>query len=58
MTENSQNMNRKYLDPRGVVVTVVRWDAVKQQVIYKRDGYEHECMQPLEQFRKKFTRLP
>ncbi|MCU5775201.1 DUF4222 domain-containing protein [Winslowiella arboricola] len=53
----SQNMNRKYKDHRGVVVTVTRWDKTKQEVIYLREGYEHECMQPLEQFLKKFTRL-
>ncbi|MEJ4043449.1 DUF4222 domain-containing protein [Erwinia sp. SLM-02] len=57
MTEDSQNLDRTYRDPRGVLVRVVRWDAEKQQVIYRRDGYEHECMQPLELFRKKFTRV-
>ncbi len=57
MTEDSQKLNRTYRDHRGVLVRVVRWDAEKQQVIYLRDGYEHPCMQPLEQFRKKFTRV-
>lgn len=57
MDEDSQNLKRTYRDPRGVRVTVIRWDKVNQQVIYLREGYQHECMQPLEQFRKKFTRV-
>ncbi|WP_455820600.1 DUF4222 domain-containing protein [Pseudomonas cerasi] len=55
--EDSQNLNRTYRDPRGVLVTVIRWDKVKQQVIFLRPGYEHTCMQSLERFLQKFTRV-
>ncbi|MFK8256836.1 DUF4222 domain-containing protein [Erwinia sp. AnSW2-5] len=55
--EDSKNLNRKYRDPRGVIVKVIRWDKVNQQVIFLREGYPHECMQPLERFVKKFTRV-
>jgi len=50
-------LQRKYRDRRGRMVTVVEWDAEKQQVIYLQVGYEHRLMQPLELFRKKFTRV-
>jgi len=55
--EDSQNLKRKYRDHRGVIVRVIRWDKVNQQVIYLREGYQHECMQPLERFILKFTRV-
>lgn len=57
MDEDSQNLNRKYRDSRGVLVTVIRWDKVKQRVIFLRPGYEHKCMQSLERFLQKFTRV-
>ena len=57
MHEDSQNLNRKYRDPRGVIVTVIRWDKANQHVIYLREDYQHECMQPLERFVQKFTRV-
>ncbi|MGX2061272.1 DUF4222 domain-containing protein, partial [Klebsiella pneumoniae] len=28
-----------------------------QRVIYLREGYEHECFSPLEQFRRKFREI-
>jgi hypothetical protein len=55
--EDSRNLKRKYRDNRGVLVTVIRWDRINQQVIYLREGYPYECMQPLELFIKKFTRV-
>ncbi|WP_321573293.1 DUF4222 domain-containing protein [Hafnia paralvei] len=36
---------------------VIGWDYEHAQVIFKREGYEHECMQPLRYFRTKFTRI-
>lgn len=57
MDEDGQNLNRKYRDQRGVIVRVIRWDKVNQQVIYLREGYPYECMQPLERFVQKFTRV-
>ncbi|HGF0769542.1 TPA: DUF4222 domain-containing protein [Kluyvera georgiana] len=38
-------------------VRVVRWDPDTQRVIYLREGYDHECFSPLEQFQRKFTEL-
>ncbi|HGF5871478.1 TPA: DUF4222 domain-containing protein [Escherichia coli] len=35
----------------------MRWEPETQRVIYLRDGYEHECFSPLEQFQRKFTEL-
>jgi len=55
--EDSQNLNRTYRDPRGVLVKVIRWDKVNQQVIFLRANYPHECMQRLERFIQKFTRV-
>ncbi len=40
--------------PYGVPVRVIRWEPETQRVIYLREGYEHECFSPLEQFRRKF----
>lgn len=57
MTEDSQNLNRTYRDPRGVHVNVIRWEADKQRVVFMIPGYEHECFAPLEQFQKKYTRV-
>ncbi len=52
-----QELNRYYLDPRGIKVHVVGYDREKQQVIYRRAGYPHDCMQPVERFREKFRRV-
>lgn len=57
MDEDSQNLNRTYRDPRGVLVKVIRWDKINQQVIFLRANYPYECMQPLERFLQKFTRV-
>jgi len=55
--EDNQNLNRTYRDPRGVLVKVIRWDKVNQQVIFLRANYPHECMQPVWKFQQYFTRL-
>ncbi|MCK7046703.1 DUF4222 domain-containing protein [Enterobacter hormaechei] len=38
-------------------VHVVRWEPQTRRVIYLREGYDHECFSPLEQFQRKFTEL-
>ncbi|RZV01052.1 UNVERIFIED_ORG: uncharacterized protein DUF4222 [Serratia quinivorans] len=50
-------LNRLYLDDHGNRVTVIRWDRAAQQVIFMREGYPYECMQPLERFKEKFKRV-
>ena len=40
-------VNRRFKDHYGVPV----------RVIYLREGYDHECFSPLEQFQRKFTEL-
>ncbi|HHL2859660.1 DUF4222 domain-containing protein [Citrobacter freundii] len=35
----------------------MRWEPETQRVIYLRDGYEHECFSPLEQFQRKFREI-
>lgn len=52
-----RELDRRYRDYRGIEVHVIGWELEKRQVIFKRAGYPHECMQPLEQFRKKFKRV-
>ncbi|TNV14947.1 DUF4222 domain-containing protein [Buttiauxella sp. B2] len=52
-----QELDRKYRDWRGNIVLVTGYDREKQQVIFRRAGYEHECMQPVERFREKFKRV-
>ncbi|MGQ8800952.1 DUF4222 domain-containing protein [Serratia sp. TSA_130.2] len=53
----STELDRYYTDWRGVQVHVIRWDRVDRQVIFTREGYPHECMQPLERFKEKFKRV-
>ncbi|HFD6681258.1 TPA: DUF4222 domain-containing protein [Providencia alcalifaciens] len=55
--ENPNNLNRVYLDKRGIRVRVIRYEREKQRVIYLRDGYEHECFAPLYKFKDEFTRV-
>lgn len=52
-----QHLDRVYLDPRGVTVHVTGYDRENDQVIFKRQNYEHECMRPVWQFQQKFTRV-
>ncbi|ELY3599411.1 DUF4222 domain-containing protein [Cronobacter sakazakii] len=42
-----QELDRRYRDWRGVKVQVIGWDREKRQVIFRRPGYPHDCMQPL-----------
>lgn len=55
--ENPNNLNRVYLDKRGIRVRVIRYEREKQWVIYLRDGYGHECFAPLYKFKDEFTRV-
>lgn len=57
MTEFIQSMNRYYRDQHGIVVNVTGYDPVGQRVIYRRPGYEWECVAPLIVFRSRFTRI-
>ncbi|EBS4304329.1 DUF4222 domain-containing protein [Salmonella enterica subsp. enterica] len=50
-------LNRWFKDSYGVPVRVIRWEQETQRVIYLRDGYEHECFSPLEQFQRKFREI-
>ncbi|WP_369463407.1 DUF4222 domain-containing protein [Citrobacter braakii] len=50
-------LNRRFKDNYGVPVRVIRWEPETQRVIYLRDGYEHECFSPLEQFQRKFREI-
>ncbi|WP_247862457.1 DUF4222 domain-containing protein [Hafnia paralvei] len=57
MNETIIPIDRWYRDSHGVPVHVIGWDYEHAQIIFKREGYEHECMQPLRYFRTKFTRI-
>ncbi|MEG6403234.1 DUF4222 domain-containing protein, partial [Enterobacter kobei] len=48
-------VNRRFKDHYGVPVRVIRWEPETRRVIYLREGYDHECFSPLEQFQRKFT---
>ncbi|CAI0986164.1 DUF4222 domain-containing protein [Serratia proteamaculans] len=50
-------LDRHYRDKRGVVVHVIAYDRIKQEVTFMRPDYEHECMLPLWQVEKHFTRV-
>ncbi|MGP1267745.1 DUF4222 domain-containing protein [Serratia sp. CY33525] len=53
----STPLDRKYVDDHGNPVKVIRWERAERQVIFMREGYPHECMQPLERFKEKFKRV-
>jgi hypothetical protein len=57
LNEKRVDIDRRYKDWYGNVVHVIGWDGEKDRVIFMREGYPCECMQPVEQFREKFTRL-
>ncbi|QGH60189.1 DUF4222 domain-containing protein [Serratia proteamaculans] len=57
MTDEIIALDRKYRDPRGMVVHVTGYDRAKQQVFFTRPNYEHECMQPVWKFQQYFERL-
>ncbi|EMB4295855.1 MAG: DUF4222 domain-containing protein [Enterobacter sp.] len=50
-------VNRRFKDHYGVPVRVIRWEPQTRRVIYLREGYDHECFSPLDQFQRKFTEL-
>ncbi|EGQ5289258.1 DUF4222 domain-containing protein [Enterobacter hormaechei] len=50
-------VDRRFRDQRGITVHVIRWEPKTRRVIYLREGYDHECFSPLEQFQRKFTEL-
>ncbi|MEE9651564.1 DUF4222 domain-containing protein [Enterobacter soli] len=50
-------VDRRFKDHRGITVRVIRWEPETRRVIYLREGYDHECFHPLEQFQRKFTEL-
>lgn len=52
-----EKLNRRYRDNRGIEVHVIGYEREKRQVIFTRAGYAPECMQPVERFREKFTRI-
>ncbi|MBK6259178.1 MULTISPECIES: DUF4222 domain-containing protein [Citrobacter freundii complex] len=52
-----KSLNIDYRDPRGVVVHVTGWNREKQQVYFTRQGYSHECMQPVWKFQQYFQRV-
>ncbi|WP_420703723.1 DUF4222 domain-containing protein [Escherichia albertii] len=52
-----KTLSRKPGAVHGVPVRVIRWEPETQRVIYLREGYEHECFSPLEQFRRKFREI-
>ncbi|RAT16205.1 MULTISPECIES: DUF4222 domain-containing protein [Lonsdalea] len=57
MDEQIEPVDRWYRDPYGKQVHVVGFDRKNQRVIFKIENYEHECVQPLWQFRTKFKRI-
>ncbi|MEC5321485.1 DUF4222 domain-containing protein [Brenneria populi subsp. brevivirga] len=56
--EHIETVDRQYRDQYGHIVHVIGFDRYNERVIFMREGYEHECVQPLWQFRAKFTRVP
>jgi hypothetical protein len=57
VAEFIQSMNRYYKDHHGIVVNVTGYDPVGQRVIYRRPGYEWDCVAPLIVFRSRFKRI-
>nr|DAK71078.1 MAG TPA: protein of unknown function (DUF4222) [Caudoviricetes sp.] len=50
-------MDRLYRDQHGIVVHVTGYDAARQRVIYRRPGYDWECVAPMIIFRARFKRI-
>lgn len=53
----TKTLDRYYRDSHGVVVNVIGYDSVGQRVIYRRPGYDWECVAPLIVFRSRFVRI-
>ena len=47
----------EYRDWRGVVVDTVGVDIVNQRIIYRRPGYEFDCVSPRRDWSRKFRRV-
>ncbi|WP_168404831.1 DUF4222 domain-containing protein [Erwinia amylovora] len=47
----------RYRDRRGVIVETIGIDTVNQRIIYRRPGYEHDCVCPRREWKKKFERV-
>ena len=47
----------KYMDWRDVTVETVGIDIVNQRVIYRRPGYEFDCVCPRRDWPKKFRKV-
>ncbi|AMG70504.1 DUF4222 domain-containing protein [Morganella morganii] len=56
--ETADNLNRYYTDKRGRKVHVIRYDRENSRVIFMRDGYEHQCFEPLKIFQELYARCP
>ncbi|CNL31558.1 DUF4222 domain-containing protein [Yersinia mollaretii] len=56
-THPLQLLDRYYNDKRGVRVHVIGYDPKTGQVIFRRDGYEHNCSTPIRRFRKEFKQV-
>lgn len=52
-----REVNRKFKDHYGKPVRVIRWEPETRRVIYRREGYPHECFSPLDQFQRKFREV-
>nr|WP_233268583.1 DUF4222 domain-containing protein [Pantoea sp. BAV 3049] len=52
-----KTLDRNYRDPRGIPVHVTGWDRERDQVIFMRPNYPHECMQPVWKFQQFFKRV-
>lgn len=57
MSSTIQPLDRLYKDGRGIVVNVIGYDADRQRVIYRRPGYEWDCVAPVIIFRARFKRV-
>ncbi|KAB8312297.1 DUF4222 domain-containing protein [Erwinia endophytica] len=47
----------RYRDRRGVIVETVGIDTTNQRVIFRRPNYDHECVCPRRDWKKKFKRV-
>ncbi|MFC3191089.1 DUF4222 domain-containing protein [Pseudocitrobacter faecalis] len=52
-----KTLDRYYKDSHGIIVNVIGYDESAQRVIYRRPGYEWDCVAPLIVFRSRFTRI-
>ncbi|WP_145482816.1 DUF4222 domain-containing protein [Yersinia rohdei] len=56
-TNSIQLLDRHYNDKHGIRVHVIGYDSATGQVIFRRDGYEHDCSAPIRRFRKEFKQV-